>query len=199
VSLGSVGVLPAGVRAGSSEAREAGLIFGVAAPSGAVAQAGTFGFADFLDIINPLQHLPIIGTIYRELTGDEMAAPARILGDTLFGGPIGLISGVIESIIESTTGEDIGGHIYAAVFGDDETEPTALASAVPDVELASATPQATPEPDPVEPASIEVEPTVPPGVPAITGYQDALDAMTQAMDQYEATPTPNGRRIDRTF
>jgi hypothetical protein len=39
-----------------------------------------FGFDDFLDIINPLQHLPPISLVYRELTGDEisaMAPPAR--------------------------------------------------------------------------------------------------------------------------
>ncbi|MGB6086494.1 MAG: hypothetical protein WBF74_07845, partial [Parvibaculum sp.] len=34
--------------------------------------AGEFGFSDFLDVINPLQHIPIVSSIYRELTGDEL-------------------------------------------------------------------------------------------------------------------------------
>ena len=29
-----------------------------------------FSFHDLLDIVNPLQHLPVIGTIYRAITGD---------------------------------------------------------------------------------------------------------------------------------
>ena len=29
-----------------------------------------FSFLDVLDIINPLQHLPVISTLYRQVTGD---------------------------------------------------------------------------------------------------------------------------------
>src|SRR5690348_17165865 len=50
---------------------------------------GGFSFKDLLDIVNPLQHLPIVGSIYRYLTGDEPAAGTRIIGDALYGGPIG--------------------------------------------------------------------------------------------------------------
>ena len=30
-----------------------------------------FSFGDILDLINPLQHIPIVGTIYRAVTGDD--------------------------------------------------------------------------------------------------------------------------------
>ena len=50
---------------------------------------GSFSFKDLLDIVNPLQHLPVVGSIYRYLTGDEPAAGTRIIGDALYGGPIG--------------------------------------------------------------------------------------------------------------
>ena len=43
-----------------------------------------FTFLDFLDIINPLQHFPVIGTLYRELTGDTFDPGSRVLGSTLF-------------------------------------------------------------------------------------------------------------------
>ena len=46
--------------------------------------AGEFSFGDFLDIINPLQHIPIISSFYREITGDEISPHARVIGDTLF-------------------------------------------------------------------------------------------------------------------
>lgn len=37
-------------------------------------------FWDFLDIINPLQHIPVISTIYRQITGDEIGAAAKVIG-----------------------------------------------------------------------------------------------------------------------
>jgi hypothetical protein len=45
-----------------------------------------------LDIINPLQHIPLVSNLYREITGDQISSSARILGGGLFGGPIGLTS-----------------------------------------------------------------------------------------------------------
>ena len=32
-----------------------------------------FDFWDVLDVINPLQHIPFVNTLYREMTGDETA------------------------------------------------------------------------------------------------------------------------------
>jgi hypothetical protein len=48
-----------------------------------------FNFRDVLDLINPLQHIPIIGNIYRSLTGDLAAPAIRVAGGALFGGPLG--------------------------------------------------------------------------------------------------------------
>ncbi|HEY4164992.1 MAG TPA: hypothetical protein VGM59_18140, partial [Dongiaceae bacterium] len=33
---------------------------------------GKFGWDDFLDVINPLQHIPIVSQIYRAITGDQI-------------------------------------------------------------------------------------------------------------------------------
>ncbi|MFC3674424.1 hypothetical protein [Ferrovibrio xuzhouensis] len=84
------------------------------------AQPGLFGkegfsFGDFLDIINPLQHIPIVSTIYRAITGDTIQPGARIAGDTLFGGPIGLVGGVIDAMVQESTGKDIGQQALAMV------------------------------------------------------------------------------------
>jgi len=46
-------------------------------------------FSDIIDVINPLQHIPVIGTLYRKLTGDVIDPATRIAGGALFGGPIG--------------------------------------------------------------------------------------------------------------
>jgi len=71
------------------------------------------GFFDFLDIINPLQHLPFVGPMYRELTGDELAAAPRMMGGTLYFGPIGLVGSAIDVVLEELTGNDLGGNIMA--------------------------------------------------------------------------------------
>lgn len=91
-------------------------------------------FWDLLDVINPLQHIPIINDLYREATGDKIGVAARLAGGTLLGGPIGLISSALNCVLEESTGKDIGGHVLA-LFRDDpattDTPPTALASASP--------------------------------------------------------------------
>ncbi|MDG3440294.1 hypothetical protein [Nitrospirillum amazonense] len=72
-------------------------------------------FWDVVDIINPLQHIPVISTIYREITGDTIKAPAKILGGLLYGGPIGMALATGDAIIEEETGEDVGAHVMDAL------------------------------------------------------------------------------------
>ena len=78
---------------------------------------GDFSFWDFIDIINPLQHIPLVSTAYRAITGDEIKAPARILGGAVFGGPLGAAFGVANAMTESATGGDIGETVTAFVSG----------------------------------------------------------------------------------
>ncbi|MBM3617586.1 MAG: hypothetical protein FJX23_03475 [Alphaproteobacteria bacterium] len=65
-----------------------------------------FGFGDLIDVINPLQHIPGVSTVYRAVTGDEMGAAAKIAGAALFGGPIGAGIAAATSLIEVATGAD---------------------------------------------------------------------------------------------
>ncbi|HTH16525.1 MAG TPA: hypothetical protein VL974_07725 [Magnetospirillum sp.] len=78
-------------------------------------------FWDLLDVINPLQHIPIVNDIYRDLTGDKIGVGARLLGGTLFGGPIGLAAATVNCLVEESTGKDTGEHLLA-LFKDDEPE-----------------------------------------------------------------------------
>jgi hypothetical protein len=89
-------------------------------------------FSDLLGVINPLQHIPVVGTLYRELTGDTISPAAQIAGDALYGGLIGLGSSIVNEVVQSTTGNDIGGHIWATLFGDsDEATPVQVADTTP--------------------------------------------------------------------
>tara|TARA_R110002110_G_scaffold415612_4_gene651951 strand:+ start:26919 stop:27749 length:831 start_codon:yes stop_codon:yes gene_type:complete len=77
-------------------------------------------FETLLDVINPLQHIPLVSNLYREITGDEISPSARILGGGLFGGPIGLASATANAIFEQASGDDLMGHALAMVSGDSE-------------------------------------------------------------------------------
>ena len=72
-------------------------------------------FAEFLDIINPLQHIPVVSTIYRAITGDQISPGPRFLGGALFGGPAGAIGAGIASLFEEASGGDLGEHIAELV------------------------------------------------------------------------------------
>ena len=42
-----------------------------------------FTFLDFLDMVNPLHHIPIVSTLYQSITGDTIDPGAKIVGGTL--------------------------------------------------------------------------------------------------------------------
>ncbi len=86
----------------------------------------SLSFSDFLSAINPLQHIPIIGTIYRAITGDTINPAAKVLGGALLGGPLGLIASAADAVLEQSTGKDLGEQVLALV-APDMTTPTAPA------------------------------------------------------------------------
>ncbi len=72
-------------------------------------------FEDMLDIVNPLQHLPVVGTLYRAITGDQISAIPKIAGDALYGGLWGAVSAVADTAFEAITGKDFGSTMLAMV------------------------------------------------------------------------------------
>ncbi|MDD9913723.1 MAG: hypothetical protein OXR03_24470 [Rhodospirillaceae bacterium] len=92
-------------------------------------------FGDVLDIINPLQHIPVVSTVYRAISGDEISPGARVAGGALFGGPIGFAVATANAMVEAATGEDIGENVMTAMFGDSDgpvpEEKDQIAAAAP--------------------------------------------------------------------
>jgi len=88
-------------------------------------------FWDFIvgvfDTINPLEHLPVISTLYAKITGHKISPMARIAGDTLYGGPVGTAVGVASVIVEKKTGKDIGENMLAMVTPKSKTATPAAA------------------------------------------------------------------------
>lgn len=83
---------------------------------------GKFGWDDFIDIINPLQHIPVVAQIYRAVTGDQAYAASQFAGAIAFG-PISVASAIIDTMVRSQTGRDAGTDIAAAVLGIDNRTP----------------------------------------------------------------------------
>lgn len=90
-----------------------------------------FTFGDILDAINPLQQLPIVGTIYRHLTGQSISPGSRIIGGALFGGPIGAAVSAFNAMVEAGSGEALGERVLEALEGGSGgTKPAAQVAAV---------------------------------------------------------------------
>ena len=80
---------------------------------GGAGDGGYPTFADLLDIINPLQHIPFVNTIYRRLTGDTINPAMQLIGGTLFGGPVGAVIAFGNLALAHISGRDLGEHFVA--------------------------------------------------------------------------------------
>lgn len=96
-----------------------------------------FTFDDLLSIVNPLQHIPVVSTIYRSLTGDTIKPFERIVGDTLYGGMWGGVSAVANVAYQDITGKDFGQTVLDFVTHDvlglgDDAQTATASNAAPD-------------------------------------------------------------------
>lgn len=94
-------------------------------------------FHELLSELNPLQYLPVVGTIYRNLTGDRISEEARTVGSLvvsgLTGGPAGVAMSVAAMAVEKLLGvdpEQIGQNLLGQI-GLGPHHPHAAAAAVP--------------------------------------------------------------------
>jgi hypothetical protein len=90
-----------------------------------------FSFFDFLDIINPLQHIPVVSTLYREITGDTIKPGLQMAGGVMFGGVVGAIASLVNGVVQTETGRDIGGNIMLALRGEPDAAPQVAKAQTP--------------------------------------------------------------------
>jgi hypothetical protein len=153
-------------------------------------------FGELLSALNPLQHIPVVGSIYREVTGETLHPIARVIGGALIGGPLGLVASAFNSMIEQATGKDLGAQAIALIMPDAKAQPaaTAIASAEP-APAEPATIVATTAPQPAEPeatAAATPTPMWPTPVADLAAVTPAAGAATKA-----AAPSgePQGRSL----
>jgi len=58
-------------------------------------------FLDIVDAVNPLQHIPLISSIYRNISGDSISEVPKFVGGALYGGPLGLVAALGSYIIKA--------------------------------------------------------------------------------------------------
>ena len=77
-----------------------------------------FGWDDFADLINPLQHVPLVNIAYRAMTGDEIHGAAQLID--LGMGPLAGVSTIFNLAMRETTGATMEDYAMAALFGPPE-------------------------------------------------------------------------------
>lgn len=140
-----------------------------------------FSFSDFLDIINPLQHIPVVSTIYRAITHDTIDTPEKITGDTLFGGLLGFVSSVADTAFESVTGKNFGDTVLSLFTGDHASKTTIPTEEAAPTKLAldfSA-------PAPVESREDDTSPVATRAPTSLPG----AEALTAALNRAQIDPT----------
>ncbi|MEO0412891.1 MAG: hypothetical protein AAF221_13745 [Pseudomonadota bacterium] len=91
-------------------------------PASKVDKSG-FSFGDFIDMINPLHHIPVVGQVYRAVTGDQISDTARMAGGGLFAGPLGI--GIAAGTI-ALRGDRAGAEAPAAPASQDDAQTVSL-------------------------------------------------------------------------
>ena len=143
-----------------------------------------FTIDDVIDVVNPLQHIPLVSTVYRWLTGDTISPAAELAGGALYGGAVGFASAAATIALDGLTGGSTDQQVMVALLGPSPfaAEPAA-ASPAPDMAAVPASPQA---PAPIELAQ---SPADDEGVPTSRGAglaSAALAAPDQALQEIPA-------------
>ena len=107
-----------------------------------------WNFRQFLSELNPLQYIPVLGTIYRAVTGDTIPETAREAGSLvvsgLTGGPIGVAINLVMLAAEKITGVDpekLGSEALAGIgIGAHKSHPAAPKTAAPPPAAPASTP-----------------------------------------------------------
>ena len=96
----------------------------VTAPSETIDSGKSF-FDNLLDVVNPLEHLPIVSTIYNHITGHTPNDFAQAAGDMLYGGPVGFLSSIGNIAFTHITGKSVGDTVWDWVIGDKSGDASA--------------------------------------------------------------------------
>ncbi|MFN4353933.1 hypothetical protein [Parvibaculum sp.] len=163
-------------------------------------------FADLVDTLNPLQHIPVVSELYRHVTGDRISPQARVAGGTLYGGPIGGVASVLSLAISGNGEKGVGDTIFASLIGSDsDPAPATLMASAEKPAAAEEPPHTAPSDAPLTTASIMPQrPAEAPARPAAPAPQapmaklspEAFDALLTAFADPSALRDATASLID---
>jgi len=109
------------------------------ASPGPIRRAFSHFLDELRDVINPLQHIPVLSGLYRAVTKDGMSKTANVLGGLLYGGPIGAAAAMAQNVVNKIAGTDVLTAMWERVLPD---KPAGSAASKPQAVAASAAPSA---------------------------------------------------------
>lgn len=157
----------------------------------------SLSFWDVLDVINPLQHIPVVDHIYRSLTGDTIKPAAQVIGGMLYGGAVGAVAAIANAVMEQASGADVAGHVMSSLgLGGDEsaaktetatTAASAAAGATPSAaaQTSGAAPPTAGQPSLPQPA-VQAAAAAPVGAPQTQAQPVRLNGTTPGVASPEA-------------
>ncbi len=111
-----------------------GTVGGGSATGAAHKSSGGMSFGEVISCLNPLQYVPVVGTIYRAVTGDTIPATVREVGSLVFSGltsgPIGIGISLGVDAVERAVGfdeEKFGQSVLASLGIGHATSPATVA------------------------------------------------------------------------
>jgi hypothetical protein len=138
---------------------------------------------DVIDVVNPLQHIPLVSTVYRWLTGDTISPAAELAGGALYGGAVGFASSAATIALDGLTGGSTDQQVMVALLGPSPfADEPAAASPPPDM---AAAPTAAEESAPVEVAQA---PAADGGLPTSRGAGLASAALAAPDEALQEVP-----------
>jgi hypothetical protein len=143
-------------------------------------------FHHLLDVVNPLQHLPVISTVYRAVTGEHIGPVEKIAGDALYGGLWGAISSVAEVAFEGITGKSPEDTVIGWFKGDNSSQLAKITA--PAISVAQSLPSSDTPPLPASSTTVASAPSNGSDVMALSAALTARgvtgDMASRALDAY---------------
>jgi hypothetical protein len=96
----------------------------------AFSEGGVPGFGDILDIVNPLQHIPVVSQYYRDWTGDDMGYISQVAGGAFWGGSLGVAASFVNLGLTSVMGQSPAQYMQQFFAGDEAATAGRNSSAV---------------------------------------------------------------------
>jgi hypothetical protein len=142
-------------------------------------EPGDISFGDVLSALNPLQYSPVVGSIYRAVTGDTIPETLKTVGSLavsgILGGPIGLAISAATTLFEKVSGIETDRIVHQALAA------VGLAAEKPEAALAAGEP-------PLGPAATSA--AVPWTRAQRTAYRTVLGSPVPGPANLEAIPGP---------